>query len=354
MPLELRADKRNGIYYVRGTVTVWRGGQPHSVEVFRSTRTRDRDQADAIRRQIENEAAERNITGKEPAVTFQQAAIRYERNGGEARFLSKPVAHLGPYRVDQITQQIIDDKSIAAYPVQADATRRRQFYAPVIAVLRTAGIGTAFRRAPDGKKRTIFMIPSAADALLANVVAARYPNPWTPALATFLFCHGPRVGEAVQIDGRDDLNLDHGFVMLRHTKSGKERMVHLCARSKAALSAIPNAGSRGPLFLRYDGRPYRKPKRSGYVMRWWDTAASAAGLGPEFTPHTARHSWATWHYSLYRDVVRLKAEGGWDSDEWERYVKLSSPSLGHAAAQHGFLDVENPWSDRRSPAAIVK
>lgn len=117
----------------------------------------------------------------------------------------------------------------------------------------------------------------------------------------------------------------------------------LCQRSRAALSTIPNVGDPGPLFLRYDGRPYAERNDAGNPLRWWKTAVERAEL-PPFTPHVARHSWATWHYSLYRDVVRLKSEGGWESQEWERYVKLSSPSLGDAAVRYKFLDVEKPWS----------
>lgn len=62
-------------------------------------------------------------------------------------------------------------------------------------------------------------------------------------------------------------------------------------------------------------------------------------VGPnlrEFTPHTARHSWATWFYSQTKDLLRLKAEGGWESEEWERYVKLAIPSIGIEAKRLGF------------------
>ena len=59
MPLNLYQHD-NGVWYVRGTVTVWRGGQSRSVPVHKSTRCRDEAQADAVKRQIEGEVAERN------------------------------------------------------------------------------------------------------------------------------------------------------------------------------------------------------------------------------------------------------------------------------------------------------
>ena len=334
MPLDLYTHP-NGILYVRGTVTVWRGGEPHPVAVHRSTRTRDPRQAEAIRRQIENEVAERNITGREPALTFAQAAARYLAQGGEARFLARPRAHLGAMRIDAITQADLDDAAVKAYPANAD-TRRRQFYTPVIAVLTANGVNTRFRRPKAGGVRTVFFRPDQADAALKAMLDVRFPNPWAPALATFLFGQGSRVGETLALDGRD-VSLEHRYAVLRETKNGNERMVTLVPRVVAALSTLPNVGRKGPLFLRYDGRPYQPRKNRGYRLRFWETAVEAVGLDPEtYTPHTARHSWATWFYGQTRDVVRLKAEGGWQSGEWQRYVKLAAPSLGQAALGLGF------------------
>ena len=335
MSLELNLHD-NGIWYVRGTVTVWRGGRPHSIDVRRSTKTRDEAQADAIKRQIENEIAERNITGKEPAVTFDEAAARYVMQGGEQRFLAKPKAHLGLMRIDQIDQQALDDAAIKAYS-GSTATRRRQFYAPVIAVLRANGIEKIFKRPPDNQKRTVFLRPEQADTMLKAINVTRYPNPWSPALATFLFGQGSRVGETLAIDGKDDISLEHRYAILRETKNGRERMVTLCPRVIAAVSTIPNLGKRGPLFLRYDGRPYEDREDRGYKFGFWERSAKATGLDPRIvTPHVARHSWATWFYSQTKDVVRLKAEGGWESSEWERYVKLAASALGKSAARIGF------------------
>lgn len=342
MPVNLELHK-NGFWYVRGTVVVWKNGKYHSIAVNKSTRVRDKEQAEGIKRQIEAEEAERNSTGREPALTFSAAAARYVKLGGEERFLAKPLAHLGTYPIDQITQQILDDAALKAYPSAASATRRRQFYSPVIAVLRASGINAHFKRAPDGLKRTIFMRPEEADRILKIISQhQRYPNPWGPALITFLFGQGSRVGETLAIDGKRDISLDDRYAILRDTKSGKERMVNLCPRVIAALTGVPNLGQRGPLFLRYDGRPYEAREGRGYKLEFWSNAVTAAGYdAATYTPHTIRHSWATWFYSQTKDVVRLKAEGGWDSSEWERYVKLAAPTIGKSAMRFGFDFREN-------------
>jgi integrase len=351
MPLKLWQHD-NGFWYVTGTVTAWRNGQPHSREVRRSTRTRDEAQADGIRRQIDNAEAEQNITGREPVLTFRQAAARYVKNGGEERYIEATVRRLGRLRINEITQQLLDDAARAHYPIAADSTIRRSFHGPVIAVLRANGIKELFSRPPDGEKRTIFFRPEQADRTLKQIGISRYPNPWAGAFATFLFGQGSRVSETLAIDGRDDISLEHRYAILRDTKNGKERMVTLCPRTIAAVSTIPNLGRKGPLFLRYDGRPYDARNGNGYQFSFWKRAVTAVELDPhDFTPHTARHSWATWFYSQTKDVVRLKAEGGWDSSEWERYVKLAAPGLGHAAMQYGFSFSEIPQSGALSTAA---
>ena len=49
----------------------------------------------------------------------------------------------------------------------------------------------------------------------------------------------------------------------------------------------------------------------------------AAALDPEYTAHDLRHSWASWHYALHKDLLRLKTEGGWSSVLLvERYAHL--------------------------------
>ncbi|MER8437602.1 site-specific integrase [Mesorhizobium sp. M1312] len=334
--LELK-QRLNRYWYIEGSVTVWRNGRAVSKELRKSTKTRDGREADAIKRQIESAVAEQNITGREPAISFNAAADRYVKNGGEERFLDKPRAAFGRIRIDEITQELLDDEGVKAYP--NTATRRRQFHGPVIAVLHGNGIRVQFDRPTDSAKRTYFLRPDQAVAAINRVIDSRTPNPWTPAFVTFLFGQGSRIGETLAIDGKNDISLSDRYAILRDPKNGKERMVNLCPRTIAALSAVPNIGRSGPLFLRYDGRPYteRTDPNAGRHFTWWSRAITEIDLDPElYTPHTARHSWATWFYSQTKDVVRLKAEGGWESDEWTRYVKLAVPKIGTDAMQLGF------------------
>ena len=44
---------------------------------------------------------------------------------------------------------------------------------------------------------------------------------------------------------------------------------------------------------------------------------------PDVTPHDARHTWASWQYCLHKDLMRLKADGGWGNiTTVTRYAKV--------------------------------
>ena len=46
-------------------------------------------------------------------------------------------------------------------------------------------------------------------------------------------------------------------------------------------------------------------------------------LNPELTQHSRRHTWASWHYALHKDLLLLKQAGGWSSVALvERYAHL--------------------------------
>jgi len=68
----------------------------------------------------------------------------------------------------------------------------------------------------------------------------------------------------------------------------------------------------------------------------WKGALRRAGLEQKLTPHDAWHMWASWHYALHRDLLRLKADGRWSSVALvERYVHLMVP--GQEAGIRRFL-----------------
>ena len=68
----------------------------------------------------------------------------------------------------------------------------------------------------------------------------------------------------------------------------------------------------------------------------WKATLRRAELDPAFSPHDLRHTWASWHYSLHRDLLALKIEGGWSAVALvERYAHLLP--VGHEAGIRRFL-----------------
>ena len=350
MPLKLtRNAGKSPNWYVRGAVTVWRDGEPRTITVERSTRTDCRTTAEGIKRQIENQVAERSINNKGPVPAFGQVAAQYLKAGGDDRFLDKPLDAFEHWPITDITQAEIDGEGRRAYPTAAPGTLRRQWHGPIAAVLKYHDPNRIIRRPKAPGRRTQFFRPAEAESVIAHAAGRIRTHKWAPALITFLIGTGARVSEALHIDARRDLYLDYGFAILRDTKNGDERRVTLIPRVAAALSTLPNLGKEGPLFRRPDGKPYAPRRHRGVRLRAFETAVEAAGLDPRlYTPHVCRHTWATWFHAATRDVVRLCDEGGWRSTEWTRYTKLASPHLAVDVAEHGWAFSD--WSQRRSPA----
>jgi len=67
-------------------------------------------------------------------------------------------------------------------------------------------------------------------------------------------------------------------------------------------------------------------KRGGQFKSAFQSAARRARLVADdrkLKVHDLRHTWATWHYAVYKDLLKLKAEGGWRTlNMVERYAHL--------------------------------
>lgn len=270
---------------------------------------------------------------------FPEAVIAYLDNGGEGKYLNKLLDFFGSAFLGQIDNAMMARASAALYPQAAPATIRRQLYTPVKAII--SFVSDAKLRGPRGENRRIdWLWPQQAEALIRALQTQ--PNPNTPALVTFLLGQGVRMGEAVKLQCRD-VNLFGRTAIIRNPKNGHERTVTLIPRVIAALSVLPCMQApepSGTVFRRNDGQPFadRTENHGGQIRGPFANAARAAGLDATLiTPHVCRHTWATWFYHATLDPLRLKHEGGWLSNEYQRYTHLVSQELLGELIKYGWV-----------------
>lgn len=327
----LKLVKRPGspFWVARGTIDDRR--------VERSTGCRDKGDA---KRALPAIIAACTRTEVDPAqgLRFDQAAALYLSQKPGARFLAPLIRHFGTVPVAQINAAAMRAAGNMLYPNVKPATLRRQLYTPVKAIMNAAAAedlcsAPRFKAPKGGASRTVFITPIEANAIISALTAD--PNPALAPLVTLLFGQGSRMGETLALRS-SDLSLEGRYALLRDTKNGSERRVSLIPRVAAALSVLPR--KPGAVFLRSDGKPFRDSSLCGGQIRSaFARAVRAAGLDPEIvTPHVCRHSWATWFYAQTLDPLRMKAEGGWKSNEWQRYTHLATPELGRLALEAGW------------------
>jgi integrase len=333
--------------YLRGTVR----GQ----RVYESTQTDDPALAEEARSARETELYRCAIHGIKPKVSFAAAALSYleaePRSAATKVALGKLLRFLGPsLACDDIDQGRLD---VAARrlcrPTATPATRLRQVITPAKAVLSHAARrgwcpAPIFERVKGGQSRTDWLAPAEAEALIAHAAAHLKP------LLVFLFCTGARLGEALALEWRD-VDLQHSRATLRDTKNGRDRLVELCPRALVALANLPQR--EGRVFRQRGGKPYRRTEESatvgygGQIRKGWASALEAAEIGKPVTPHHARHSFASWHYVVHRDLLRLKRDGDWSSVTLvERYAHLVPDGLVPAIERFWGVGADNRHAER--------
>lgn len=292
MPLTLvpPVKGKTPYYYVRGTYL--------SRYVCRTTRTASRTVAKAILKEFEREI-ERGLTAR---VSFRAAAQAYVAAGGEATYLKPILARIGELPIDQVDQSAIDRIALEIYPKASAATRNRQVYTPVSAVLKRAGVERQVKRPKGhaGKARLNWLQPDEAEALLQ---AAGEIDTEFGVFLTVLLYTGLRFSEALGLQVRQiDLTLQMAFVPV--TKNGEARSVYLPQPVITALQSL-DLSRAGPVFLNGRGR-------CAYLLT---LARVKTGLSwPTF--HSLRHTYATWmrRYGGL-DTRGLVGTGAWKDEK---------------------------------------
>jgi integrase len=324
MPLKLVRRPKSPNWVIRGTV--------RRIRVEESTQVSDRKADEEIRAKRESEILEQSIYGRRATATFAQAALSYLENDGAKRFLKPVIKHFGTTPLARIDQDAIDRGARRLYPNASAATRNRQFYTPVSAVMTHAArrglcAPLLLERPAISLKPVRWLKPNEAKRLVEAC------GPHLRPLVIFMLGTGCRIGEALWLDWRQ-VELARAHVTFPKTKNGEPRGVPLHSGVIAALANLKHRD--GCVFRRPNGLPYERLADSDddtsagrRIATAFRAACKRAGV-EGFTPHGCRHTWATLHYALNHDLGALMRLGGWKSERMVlRYAHVNVDELRH-------------------------
>jgi integrase len=303
MPLKLVPPRKGKtpFWYVRGTYL----GQ----FVDRSTKT---DRKAVARKIIEkwHRQIERGEFAPETEPTFLSAAVNYLQHGGQPRPVHRLIEHFGEKPLRQIDQAEIDAAALALFPSHSPATRNREVYTPVSAILKRAGFEMKIKRPQGsrGRELTGWLWPEEAEKLFK---AADALDLEFGVLCRFLCYTGLRLKEATVRFKTEHLRLSEGFAHIPITKNGRPRPVFLPPHLVAALANHPRGLAR-------PGKQVFRWHKGGRLYGLLRKAARDAGVVlPEREAfHTFRHTYATWmrRYAGL-DTKGLVSTGAWKSEQ---------------------------------------
>lgn len=303
MPIKLippRKDKGSKNFYLRGTYL--------GRFVNQSTGTDKRKVAGEILKElIDGIESGRSTRKGEP--NFADAVTAYIDSGGDAK-RAKPLAlYFKETALRLIDQKAIDDCAAALMPKASAATRNREVYTPVSAILKRAGISFNLRRpkGAQGRVITAWLTPEQAYRIFKE--ADKF-DPEFGILLRVLCYTGLRLGEATDRFLIDHLELADSRVLIAKTKNGSPRLVHLPPHVVAALANHPRGLDR-------PGETVFQWKIGYRLYKLLALTAKAAGveLPRRAAFHLFRHTYATWMRRYAgADARTLVGAGVWDNE----------------------------------------
>jgi integrase len=333
----LSIRKRAGRWYVRGRVKV---GKETAYVAEHSAGTTDRAIAESYRAKLQRDtetellhgtkAVRRQVTYDEAALDYLAGATRHLSDVSRVRSLTK---HFAGMRLSDVDQAAFDAFCREEMPAAKAETRKRA-RGVLAAICQTAGVELPKIRI-TGKSREIiaWLKIDDADRLLSS-----YPKHVQPIAITACYC-GLRASELTQltIANVDMARKPNGAIFVKNPKNGRDRVVPMHPRVKAALEPLLHDKEGNPrassdrLFLNRYGRPYADTRMTGGnpLKASHKAACKAAGV-TGFRWHDWRHHFASWALrpisegGAGMDVVTLKNVGGWSSlDQIQRYSHSS-------------------------------
>jgi len=293
--------------------------------------------------------------------SFAEAVVGYISSAPRKRMQLKRIKRvmlaLGDVLLSQVDQDAVNEaaKRMFTRGTPAPQTILRELLTPVMTILHYAHRQKwcdlpVFERPEKPQSKVAYLLP--AQALRLIDAAAPHLQP----LLTFLLCTGARLSEAIELEW-PDVDLVGARVIFWRTKGKKRRVAQLVPAAVATLCAVAARASKdqdgnpaGPVFLyqrhtraRMQAYKDRNREYGGQIKTAFRGARERAKL-QHLTPHDLRHTWASWHHAIHKDLLALKAEGGWSTVTLVEVYAHLLPA-GHEREIRAF------WSARDTPVA---
>jgi integrase len=331
MPLKLYRRPGSKIWHYRGTIAGDR--------LRGSTKTESREIAARIAAEIEHGHHKRRLDGPQEVLTFPQAVTLYMQAHTPTKRSKRYIERIEDYwknaKVKDMTAGAIRQSAIDIHPNDSGATRNRQVITPTQAIINhCADLELC---APIRIKRFRFIEqtkkPVTFDWLNSFCDHAR---PVIKALVLDMFATACRFNETHRHDWKD-YDFKARTILIRDTKTGKERVAHMPQPLLVALANLPR-----------DRKPFGWSESS--LRRWWDAdVAKTAEAVPGFerlTFHSCRHGFAT---KMLRDGADPKTAawlGGWD--DIGLFMKTYAHAIQDATLTDRLFDTPLTQSESRS------
>ncbi|MEH6772888.1 MAG: tyrosine-type recombinase/integrase [Cereibacter changlensis] len=272
------------------------GTGPDGKRIRRALKTQDPRRAEEIRAALEAKLWRAGLYGADTVITFDDCALSYAQDGGEARYLVAITTQLTGMRLKDITPKIVRDAAKRAYPNASNATINRQAITPAGAVI-NYGHEQGWC-APIKIKRLPVEKPK-RKAVDRDYLAALKPHLPIRAYAIMLFLHqtGRRVSEALELTPD---RLENGRAFIPKTKNGAEAYAYLTPELSGIISQIE---PRHGLVFGYIDRSSLYP-----TLR---RACLKAGVEYLGTHQVGRHSFATSLSKAGWGAKAIAEAGGW-------------------------------------------
>ena len=203
--------------------TYWMRGTVKGREIFKSTKRTSKREAEAVANQLIAELdRQEDLSNKR---LFFEAVESYKRKGKDLQYLPNINMALGMYPLDEIDQELIDQKAHETYPTQSDASRKRWFYDTTCTILNHAAEMGWCNYKKIRKPKVKRPPPKWAEFEWFDIIW-KHCTPKLKALTAILSDCGCRCGEALALTP-SHLNLDEKWAYIPLTKNGEPRTIYL-------------------------------------------------------------------------------------------------------------------------------